>query len=399
MTDIFTFTDSIKQYRELFPALAGKAYFNYGGQGTMSTNALAAIQQAQLHIQQVGPFSGEVNHWVNQESQRLRQALATELGVDADTIALTEDVTVGCNIALWGIEWQAGDHILLSDCEHPGVIATVAEIAHRFAVEISTCPLMETLNQGDPVSVIAEHLRPSTRLVVISHILWNTGQVLPLKSIIQVCHAQTVPVRVLVDAAQSVGMLPLDLDAMGVDYYAFTGHKWLCGPAGIGGLYVSMEALESLRPTFIGWRGITKTSTGQPTGWQPNSSRFEVATSDYALYPGLRASIVTQQQWGTAEVRYQQILKLSQYLWQGLNHLPQLTCLRTAPPESGLVSFEIKQRTPNSHAQLVGFLEQKGYFLRTILEPDCVRACVHYFTTEAEIDRLIQTIQQFSSSS
>lgn len=256
---------------------------------------------------------------------------------------------------------------------------------------------MATLNQGDPVTVIANHLRPSTRLVVLSHILWNTGQVLPLKQIMQVCHAQTVPVRVLVDAAQSVGMIPLDLDAMDVDYYAFTGHKWLCGPAGVGGLYVSAEALESLRPTFIGWRGITKSSAGNPTGWQPNSSRFEVATSDYALYPGLMASVATQRQWGTAEVRYQQILKLSQHLWQGLNQLPQLTCLRTAPPESGLVSFQMKQRTPTTHAQLVQFLEQKGFFLRTILEPDCVRACVHYFTTEAETDRLVQTIQQFGS--
>lgn len=391
---------SIDQHRQQFPALANKAYFNYGGQGTMPTSALTAMQEAQLYMQQAGPFSGEVNRWVMQQSQQIRETMAAELGVPAATLALTEDVTVGCNIALWGINWQAGDHLLLSDCEHPGIVAAAAEIGRRFQVEVSFCPLMATLNQGDPVAVIAEHLRPTTRLVVISHILWNTGQLLPLQEIMQVCHAaQPSPVRVLVDAAQSVGMMPLDLDAMDVDFYAFTGHKWLCGPAGIGGLYVSTAALDSITPTFIGWRGITKTSSGGLTGWQSNSSRFEVATSDYALYAGLQAAIATHQQWGTAEARFERILALSQSLWQKLNDLSFVTCLRTAPPESGLVSFELKERDAATHAQLVKFLEGQNFLLRTILDPDCVRAGVHYFTTEVEIEQLVEAIRQFRANS
>ncbi len=388
---------SINQHRQQFPALANKAYFNYGGQGTMPTSAITAMQQAHEYMQQAGPFSSEVNQWVTRESQQMRQAIASELGVPASTITLTEDVTVGCNIALWGIEWQAGDHLLLSDCEHPGVVATAAEISRRFGVEVNTCPLMATLNQGDPVAVIAEYLRPTTRLLVISHVLWNTGQVLPLPEIMQACHtAQPQPVRVLVDAAQSVGMLPLDLDAWDVDFYAFTGHKWLCGPAGVGGLYVAAQVRDQLHPTFIGWRSITKTTTGQPTGWQPDGSRYEVATSDYALYPALRAAMATHQAWGSATERYQQILKLSGYLWKRLNDLTFVTCLRMAPPESGLVSFQIGDHSPKQHEQLVQFLERQGFLLRTILDPTCVRACVHYFTTEAEIEQLIQTMQKFS---
>lgn len=364
----------------------------------MPTSALTAMQQAQLYVQQAGPFSGEINRWVMQQSQQIRETIAAELGVPATTITLTEDVTVGCNIALWGINWQSGDHLLLSDCEHPGIVAAALEIGRRFDVEVSICPLMATLNQGDPVTVIAEHLRPTTRLLVISHILWNTGQVLPLQDIVQVCHsAQPSLVRVLVDAAQSVGMMPLDLDATDVDFYAFTGHKWLCGPAGVGGLYVSAVALDSITPTFIGWRSITKDASGQPSGWHPNSRRFEVATSDYALYPGLEVAMAAHQHWGTAEVRFQRILSLSQRLWEQLNQLSFLTCLRKTPPESGLVSFALKEQGSATHAQLVQFLEQRGFLLRTIVDPDCVRACVHYFTTETELEQLIETIQQFKT--
>ena len=379
--------------RQQFPALANKTYFNFGGQGTMPARALQAIQQAHEYMQQAGPFSGAVNQWVTREGQQTRALLAAELGVPASTISLTEDVSVGCNIAIWGIDWQAGDHLLLSDCEHPGIVAAVAEVARRFGVEVSTCGLLETLNQGDPAAVIAAHLRPSTRLVIISHILWNTGQVLPLEKIMQVCHSRPTPVRVLVDAAQSVGMLPLDLDALDIDFYAFTGHKWLCGPAGIGGLYVSESARESLSPTFIGWRSVTKDGAGNPTGWQPDGSRYEVATSDFALYGGLRAALETHQQWGNAEVRYQKILALSQQLWQQLNDLPNVTCLRTAPPESGLVSFQVGDRQPATHDLIAKRLEQQSVLIRTILDPTCLRACVHYFTTEAEINHLVEAIR------
>ena len=386
-------------HRQQFPALANKTYFNYGGQGPMPQAAIDAINNSQEYIQRCGPFSTGVNAWITQEVEQTRLAIASELNAPAETITITEDVTVGCNIAMWGIDWQAGDRILLSDCEHPGIIATAAEISRRFGVEVDTCPLMATLNEGDPVDVIAQHLRSHTRLVVLSHLLWNTGQVLPLDKIVKICnkHQGSRPLQILVDAAQSVGLLPLNLTELGADFYAFTGHKWLCGPAGVGGLYVRPEAQASLHPTFIGWRSVVTDSTGKPTDWQPDGRRYEVATSAFSQYAGLRAVIATHQQWGTAQERYQQICKLSQYLWQRLNDLSDTICLRTAAPQAGLVSFQLKNRssTDKVHLKLVQFLETQGLMARTLLDPDCVRACVHYFTLESEIDRLVSEIEKF----
>jgi L-cysteine/cystine lyase len=370
-----------------------KVYFNFGGQGTLSPTALEAIIEAHQYIQQHGPFSLEINAWIQQKTTDLRSAIADELKVAPQTIVITENVTAGCNIVLWGIDWREGDRILITDCEHPGVIALVKEIARRYGVAIDICPIIATIDRGNPTDAIAQHLQPKTRLVVLSHLLWNTGQLLPLSEIVSVCHnysSSDKPIRVLVDAAQSVGSLPLNLTEIGVDFYAFTGHKWLCGPAGVGGLYISPESFEEISPTFIGWRGINTNEKGEIISWKNDGQRFEVATSAYPEYEGLRAAIAIHQQWGTPQKRYQQICQLSEYLWQKLAAIQGINCLKNSPPEAGLVSF---QATSNlSHARLVQELEKQGFFLRTIAAPNCIRACVHYFTLTDEIDRLVDAI-------
>ena len=366
-----------------------KGYFNFGGQGPLSEPAWNAIAQGYETIQTQGPFSQQVNAWLQEESAKTRQAIAQEVGTTAETITLTENVTVGCNIALWGLSWQNQDHILLTDCEHPGIIATVQELAYRFGIDYSFCPIMETLNGGDPTSVIQNHLQENTKLVVLSHLLWNTGQVLPLQEITRVCHDQGS--FVLVDAAQSVGSLPLTLPETGVDFYAFTGHKWLCGPAGVGGLYISPQSFGELRPTFIGWRGVNLDSQGKPVSYKEDGRKFEVATSAYPQYLGLTCAIAQHNQWGTPTERYQQICERSAMLWDGLSGIQGLQCLRTSPPEAGLVSFQLPGI---AHKRLVTELEKGGFFLRTLADPDCIRACVHYFTPEDQIEALVKTIKE-----
>ena len=383
----------LQEHRQQFPGLINKAYFNFGGQGTMPDVALSAIIDTHKYIQEVGPFSSQINTWLIEKGHLLRSAIATELNAPTETITLAENVTAGCNIAMWGIEWQEGDRILMTDCEHPGIIATVKEIARRFGVEVAVCSIMDTLNDGDPVEIIRDNLTENTRLVVLSHLLWNTGQVLPLKEIARACHNYSAryKIRVMVDAAQSVGSLHLNLPDLEIDYYAFTGHKWLCGPAGVGGLYVSQDAFDELHPTFIGWRGVKMDERGKPTGWQPNGTKYEVATSAYPEYEGLRSAIALHQAWGTSEQRYQRICQTSEYLWQQLKTISRVNCLKDTPPEAGLISFTV---TGVEHKRLVALLEQQGFLLRTIADPDCIRACVHYLTLTEECDRLVAAITE-----
>ncbi|BAB74909.1 aminotransferase class V-fold PLP-dependent enzyme [Anabaena sp. FACHB-709] len=391
MTSISTLQTRLHSHREQFPALANKTYFNYGGQGPMPQGAMDIITQSLTYIQQIGPFGTEAGNWITRQTQAVREAIASELNASSDTITFTDNVTVGCNIALWGIPWQAGDHILLSDCEHPGVIAATQEISRRFGVEVTTCPLKSTLNEGEPTTIIAQHLRKNTRLVVLSHVFWNTGQVLPLDKIVEVCRNNNS--LLLVDAAQSVGALPLNLTELGVDFYAFTGHKWLCGPEGVGGLYVRPEVRESLNPTFIGLYGIIVDNQAQPVSWKPDGRRYEVSTLAYPLYLGLKEAIATHQRWGTPQERYAQICHNSEYLWRSLAAIPNVKCLRDTPPETGIVSFQLHQ-TPS--LKLVQFLDSQKILTRTIADPSCIRVTVHYLTLESEIDQLVEAIARFS---
>jgi L-cysteine/cystine lyase len=190
-----------------------------------------------------------------------------------------------------------------------------------------------------------------------------------------------------------VGCIPVNLSELEADFYAFTGHKWWCGPAGVGGLYVRPEVFEDLRPTFIGWRGIDTDEKGNPIAFKKDGRRFEVATSAYPLFEGLRASIAVQEAWGDAGKRYDQILHLAAYLWQGLQSIDGVKCLKDSPPESGLISFILEGKNPN---KVVSELEKRHFMLRTLRDPVCIRACVHYFTLPSEIDRLVEALQAFS---
>lgn len=395
MSDVVIAPAALQTHRQQFPALQNKLYFNYGGQGPLPNAALEAIVNSYGFMQEHGPFSNAVGAWATEQIATTHRAIATELGVTPDTITLTESVSVGCNIALWGLPWQNGDHLLLSDCEHPSVIAAAQELSRRYGVVVDTCNLLNTLNAGDPVAAIAEQVTPRTRLLAISHILWNTGQVLPLAELIAACRRQHPDVLILVDAAQSVGVMPLDLLALDVDFYAFTGHKWWCGPDGLGGLYVKASLREALPPTFIGWRGIQVDAQGTPNAWKPDSSRYEVATSAFPLLAGLTTAIQVHQTWGSSLQRFERIQLLSDRLWQQLRQLAKVHCLHQQSPGAGLVSFYVEGCSPGT---LVKTLEAQQICIRSILNPACVRACVHYLTLETEVDALAEQIAVITRS-
>jgi L-cysteine/cystine lyase len=377
----------LDRHRQKFPHIQDYSYFNYGGQGLLPTNAIEAMHQAQLASQRLGPFSNQAGLQIYKTTDQLKQTLAQALGLNPSHLALTENTTLGCNIVLWGLDWRASDHILLTDAEHQGIVAIAQELAARFDLSVDLCPVM---NSADPLETIAQSITPQTRILVLSHILWNTGQVLPLEAIVTLCHSKGV--QVLVDGAQSVGVLPLDLTAIDADYYAFTGHKWWCGPPGLGGLHINPR--NELRSTFLGWRSVVLDDQGQPEALQSDARRYEVSTAATTMYPGLMEAIATHQSYGSAADRHQQICSSSTLLWQALQSIKGVTTVSKTPPEAGLVAFQLES---GHHARAVEHLEQSRIYLRQILNPDCLRASLHYFTSESEIKRLIDGISKLVS--
>jgi L-cysteine/cystine lyase len=384
-------TDALREHRKNFPALSNKAYFNFGGQGTLPHEALDQIVSAYKQVQADGPWSSSAYRWLLDETDKTRRVLAEQLGALPELLALTQNATEGCNIAMWGVDWRPGDHLLLTDGEHMSIVATAKQIAARMQVELTFCPVTN-LPAADCAAVISKHLRPRTRLVALSHILWNTGQVLPLEEIVGACHEKGVPV--LVDGAQSAGVLPLNLVSAKVDYYAITGHKWFCGPEGVGALYVSAERLPELQPTFSGWRGVRVDPQGQVTGFEEGAIRFETATAPFPLLSGLRKAIEIHDRWGDPNERYEQIIKQASRLKNGLSSIEGVRS-NVFPQESGLVAFTVPSV---SSAAAVKQLESRNIIVRSIPYPDCVRASVHYFSADEEIDALVAAVKDIASS-
>ena len=397
--------------RELCPALANKTYFNYGGQGPLPTPSLDAITTSWRRIQELGPFTTDIWPYISAEVNNTRGRLARLCNVAAHRLALSENVTTGCVLPLWGLPLDDGDHILISDCEHPGVVAACHELARRRQLQVHTLPVKQCrLGRDDQahtdravLAALDEQLTSKTRIVVLSHLLWNTGQQMPIAAVAEQLQQHPAQPFLLVDAAQSVGQIPVAEAAAAADIYAFTGHKWACGPEGLGGVALSERVLSDAHPTVIGWRSLqdeTRAVPDDPDPFHHDSRRFEVATSCVPLMAGLRCSLDLLEQEGSDDERLGQIRILSEQLWKELKSIPGVSPLLDGPPPAGLVSFQMRpEATGATPAEVVKALGGQQLWIRDLADPVCLRACTHICTSQNDIAQLTDQIRTLSAMS
>ena len=400
-----------RMLRDLCPALANKTYFNFGGQGPLPDPSLDAITSSWKRIQELGPFTTDVWPYVSAEVNNTRAQLARICGVPPHRLALSENVTSGCVLPLWGLPIHEGDHLLISDCEHPGVVAACLELARRKQLSVTVLAVRELRGgrneQGETDAAVLEALEqmltPRTRLVVLSHLLWNTGQRMPIAAVAAQLQQHPAEPFLLVDAAQSMGQIPVDEAAAAADIYAFTGHKWACGPEGLGGVALSERVLLESNPTLIGWRSLrdeTRASLDDPHPFHADSRRFEVATSCVPLMAGLRSSLNLLEQEGGPGQRLERIRLLSERLWQQLTNLPGVVPLLKGPPAAGLVSFELDPNTISLEpSEVVKRLGDQGIWIRDLADPSCLRACTHVCSNNNDLQTLATAIQNIGETS
>ena len=396
--------------RDLCPALGNKVYFNYGGQGPLPTPSLEAMTTSWKRIQELGPFTTDVWPYISGETNKTRALLSRFCGVAPHRLALTENVTSGCVLPLWGLPFEAGDRLLISDCEHPGVVAACHELARREGLEVDNLPVQQ-FRQGREaqhdtdvgvLQALEDSLQPRTKVVVLSHLLWNTGQLMPIPAVAEQLREHAQQPFLLVDAAQSMGQIPVGAAAQAADIYAFTGHKWACGPEGLGGVALSERILNQANPTLIGWRSLrdeTRAVISDPDPFHHDSRRFEIATSCVPLMAGLRHSLGLLAKEGTEQERLQIIQSRSSELWRQLNQLPGTTPVLEGEPPAGLVSFQLTHPAGRSPAEIVQILGSKGIWIRNLEEPICLRACTHITSEEKELSQLVEALEELTSPS
>lgn len=377
------------------PALANKLYFNYGGQGPLPTASLHAMAASWRRIQELGPFAKPVFGYVEELTTSLRQVLADLCGIEPQRLALTENVTSGCVLPLWGLPWQSGDQLLISDGEHPGVVATCHEIARRQGLDVGTFSVRDCTGADRVLERLDAALQPRTRLVVLSHLLWNTGAAMPISAVGQRLGEHPNQPWLLVDGAQSAGAVPLEEAVAAADLYAFTGHKWFCGPEGLGAMALSRRLLDVGTPTMIGWRGLAR-DPEHPLRLHGDARRYEIATSCTPLMAGLLQSLHSLSAVGDSHQRLALIQAHSGRLWHGLRQLEGVETVLPEPPPAGLVSFRVQG---HQSQQVVDALAERGLVLRRFENPNCVRACCHVTTVPTESEHLISEIASFLTNS
>ena len=290
-----------------------------------------------------------------------------------------------------------GDEIIVSHLEHHANIVPWQQLAIEQGAKLRVIPVDD---QGQILlDAYQRLLTPRTRLVSISQVSNALGTVTPVREVIELAHAAGA--RVLVDAAQSVSHLPLDVQALDADFLAFSGHK-VFGPTGIGALYGKADVLESM-PPWQGGGNMIADVTFERTLYQHPPSRFEAGTGNIADAVGLGAALEYVELIGRERIaRYAHDLLL--YATEALQQVPGLRLIGTAPDKTSVLSFVLEGHRPEEIGEALnreGIAVRAGHhcaqpILRRFGLEATVRPSLAFYNTREEIDTLVQAVRRLA---
>jgi cysteine desulfurase/selenocysteine lyase len=317
----------------------------------------------------------------------------------AEEIIFTRGTTEGINLvaATWGAKnLQPGDVILLTELEHHSNLVPWQMIAQRTGAKLAYVPI--TGDEGTlDLSRLDALLTPKVKMFAMVHISNSMGVVNPVAELC--ARARKRGVTTLVDGAQSAGHLPVDVQAIGCDFYAFSGHK-ICGPTGIGVLWGRSEILETMPPYQGGGEMILSVGYDQ-TEFKPAPYRFEAGTPDISGAIGLHVAMDYLDALGRDNI-WQHDQALAQYALEKLDELKNIRILGPKQNRAGLVSFLF--RDVHAH-DVVTLADQAGVALRGghhCTQPlmhklgveSTVRASFYFYNTKAEVDRFVEVMRE-----
>lgn len=385
--------EKIAAIREELPVLQSVIFMNAGTNGPLprrSHEALVQYAQTELTEGRVGlaTFTRMFEVW-----SQARAQMATILGCDPLEIALTHNTTEGMNIALMGLDWQLGDELVTAITEHAGGLHPSYLIRQRYGARLRMTEI--GLPEVDPLEALRRALTPRTKAVVLSHVCWSTGMVLPMRALADLAHQYGAVL--ICDAAQACGMVPSNVYELGVDAYACSGQKWLCGPDGTGALFVRKDRLGDIQPTYLGYLGV-KHGMSSPEGYfVPNDGalRYEAAS----LYTPAIKALATSLDWLIEDIGlkwlYQRIAALGQYGYRALSAVEGVSVLSPREHLAGLIHFTLEGQAP---AEVTSKLGERGIIIRDTPQPAVNRVSLGFYNTEEEVDRLAGALAELRAS-
>jgi L-cysteine/cystine lyase len=354
----------VEDARSLFPVLQRFAYLNAGSLGPLSQATLDAMDERQRFDHEHGRGGRPWFESMFTLRTRVRELLAELIAAAPERLALTSSTTDGCNIVLSGLDLQPGDEVVTTDSEHPGLLLPLHASGARVVVaEVAARPTAEALE------AVLACITPKTRLLALSHVLWTTGQVMPVH---ELRHESRLPV--LVDGAQSVGAIPVDVGE--IDFYTVSCQKWLCGPEPLGALYVrDPEALRVAIPSYFAQQKIERDGSFVPTD---GAARFDSGWLPLPLLAGLQAALEQAPEW-----RFERAAEMTAHCRQLLAAEHELI---GDAPLGTLVSF-VPRTDPGDTALA---LYEQGVIVRELPGTGWMRASCGWWTNEDDLERLVR---------
>jgi L-cysteine/cystine lyase len=356
-------------FRRQFPIFERFSYLNAGTEGPLPARAADAVRE-RIDLEVGGGRSGKTYiEGVIELASRVRAGYAGVLGCNDADVALTGSTTDGVNTVLAGLDLHPGDEIVTTDEEHPGLLAPLGRARRRSGVEVKVAPF----------GSVADAVSSSTRLIACSHVSWVNGQV------VDVAALTATGVPVLLDAAQALGAIPVDVKALGCDFYACSGQKWLCGPEGSGCLYVRRERLDDL---LVPWPGYS--SVADPE----RALEFEAAEGARRLDHGFPVPL--RNAWALASL---EVFGEAGWDWVHQRAADLAARLADCLTECGLEvmprgrSTLVSWRAEDPQGEVERF-RAEGFIVRSIPTQGLVRASAGAWSSEDELDALARLAAQ-----
>ena len=351
---------TIEEARGLFPVLERVAYLNAGTFGPLARPTVDAMRTELDRDLAEGRIGKEWFDRAIELRDQLRRGLADLVGVESGQVAVTASTTDGCNIVVAGLGLQRDDEIVTTTDEHFGLLGPV----HASGARVVVVP-------PDPDRIL-EAVTPRTRLLALSEVTWTTGVRLPLREL-----RERSGIPVLADGAQSVGAVAVD--ARGIDFVAFAGQKWLCGPDATGALVVAdPEQLRIARPGYFSQAAHEADGSFTP---RSGAARFEPNWLPVASVSGLLTALGVAPEW-----RYEQAAAMTARCRELLAPLVALE-----PGGATLVTFRPEGEEPEA---LVARLAERAIAVRDIPRRGLVRVSVGWWTSEEDLQRLAGALQE-----
>jgi cysteine desulfurase/selenocysteine lyase len=383
-------TDLLACFRREMPVAERYAYFDHAAVAPLPQTTRAAITDWLTEATEHGD-----TRWLAwaERTQRLRTQAAEMIGANKTEVALVPNTTTGLGIVAEGWPWQAGDNVVTLANEFPSNLYPWMNLATR-GVEAR---LTAVDNGVVDLDRLEAQIDDRTRIVSVSWVGYASGWRLNLAEVAALCRRKNV--RLMVDAIQGLGVFPIDVEQLGVDFLAADGHKWLLGPEGAGILFVRREHQERMRAIGVGWNSVQAGSdfANIDLKLRPDAARWEGGSTNMAGMIGLQASVDLLLRLGLSKTQScvaQQVLAVTDYLCDRLQQIgAKLISPRHPEHRSGVVTF-----LPPGKLQPT---EVRSRLLAAGVIVSCrgggIRAAPHGYNNADDVERLIAGLLECAS--